>query len=141
MTMSETDIDINKFPYLRLHGFGGEKVMLFAAASELRDFITASDFKPSVYDKELLEAAETCQGMSGYLFDEENNNGCHFVLISHKYIDVVVHEVNHLCLSQLNGMGVEVTQETQEVFCYLSDYLTNKICKMLGITEFSEIEE
>ena len=80
-------------------------------------------------------AENTCQGFT--CFSNRKGNGAAIFLRgwdgSIRAIGVLVHEVVHAASYIRSGLGVDETNETAEVLCYITDYITQKALARLGM--------
>ena len=78
----------------------------------------------------------SCQGFT--CFSSKKGNGAAIFLKkwtgSIKDIGVLVHEAVHAASFIRSGLGVEETNDTAEVLCYVTDFITQRALNRMGIT-------
>jgi hypothetical protein len=90
--------------------------------------------KKRKYDVE-VPAENSCQGFT--CFSSKRGNGAAIFIKkwkgSIKDIGVLVHEIVHAASFIRSGLGVEETNDTAEVLCYVTDFITQRALSRMGI--------
>jgi hypothetical protein len=92
--------------------------------------------KKRKYDNDAIDQ-NLCQGFTCY--STKKGNGAAIFLRtwtgSPRDIAVLVHEAVHAASFIRSGLGVDETNDTAEVLCYLTDYITRRAIERLGINQ------
>ena len=134
---------------IRLHGYGSFPVLLFNDGQKFMEYVESHNMVEDIIEGHYLEQS-VCEveGMMGALRHEKQEGDDYplddeyvfYLLFNQHTIEVVDHEVSHLCIVLFENIGLPISSTTQEAFCYLHDYLLALVCEKLNITKFSPIK-
>ena len=82
------------------------------------------------FKDELIYDIEDCDGMAS---DDKNN--VHLVGVFDGSITTLVHELSHVTIKVLEHVGVPITSECSEAYCYL---ISNLMEELIGYQEIIE---
>jgi len=85
------------------------------------------DFKAWNKVYKLLSGRKYDKGAAGLTYDNEDGN--YYVGIFKNDLNVVVHELAHVCLHVADRVSMGDITKEQEQFCYLIGYLTTEVLK------------
>ena len=79
-------------------------------------------------EKKTKAKIELSEDSNGARYEKNN---IVFVWIEKKDFGVLIHELQHNCLRTLDGLGMKVSVESEEVYAYYIEYTFNKCLKAI----------
>ena len=101
-------------------------VCIKSTVEELEKYLKKKDLK---FPKSLKNKVILRGEVPGICITLESGQA--IIMLNELDIDTIVHEVFHAIYSLTKSIDVQLTNESEEVFCYLIGYLTTKILEKI----------
>ena len=92
---------------------------------------TAIEAENYLNTQNIITNLRRCTGQTGsYIVkDKDREQSRYYIYIEKGKLDVetIVHEICHLCFMSLFDLGIKITQDTDDIFCYYVDWWVKQI--------------